>query len=201
MTGKYLRRYLICCFTFSILSFLVLPQEVSAQRGREGFGFRGQRDVSILLLSTRDIRRELDVSREQRRMVDALLTDIQAQKSRRSSSTTAEKLMRVVLREDQSKRLEQLRLQFEGPYAVDDETFSKEIQLTDEQRATVEDLRKKQLISDIKDLSDELGDEPVSKWRKQLGKPYPFAPEISLLREEYFKQRQFIERNPRRRRR
>ena len=159
-------------------------------------------DISLILISTGDVQRELDITPSQGELLEALGEDLGAQRrgrprGRRESSgernhrlELPERLFRVVLDEEQFERLVQIGLQFKGPYAIEDEEFAETMALSDEQIDAIRKARSKKRDLSAARIRDLLGDSKAEKWDSEMGKTFRFRGELRELRTIYFADRQ-----------
>ena len=165
---------------------------------------RGSEDVSLLLISSGDVQRELDITPAQGELLEAIGEDLSSQ--RRGSYSRAERtrraelpkrLFRVVLDEDQSDRLAQIGLQFKGPFAIEDDKFAEAVAISDDQLAAVRRARSKQVELSSARLRELVGNSAAEKWKSQLGENFNFRGRLGRLRSAYLVDRQRADRRRR----
>ena len=117
----------------------------------------------------------------------------------KQSKNTSEKLFRVLLDDSQFERLAQINLQFQGPYAVDSEQFTKEVSMSEEQITAVQKARTKKPDLGFDQIRELIGESTTKKWQELAGDTFPFRRGLGRFRMSYLVQRQRAE-NFRRRR-
>jgi hypothetical protein len=183
-------------------------EELAKQVDRLRWAPEDVREV-MLLLSPR-VRDELDLTREQTERIRRVGREV-AEKHRddirkaleaviRATSEDMKKELDEILKPQQSKRLEQLAIQFSGPRALVDREFREKLNLTDDQekklREIAEDFResagelprgddpeereeareKAQSLwrETVKKVAGVLTSEQKAKWKELAGEPFDF---------------------------
>jgi hypothetical protein len=150
-----------------VLILLALGTAATAQqpRGRRGDFGRAFGEGVVFLVGMHEVQRELQLSEEQRELLDDLRADLRTQvrvafrggsNSRRNGTTDSgedvrnrirdinqrgEELVMLVLEPDQAERLKQLRLQQEGTRAFDRPEVAKALRLTKDQLDQMREIR------------------------------------------------------------
>lgn len=179
-------------------------QRRRGQRGRRPRG--GQRvpfNPGQVLLSLPEVQRDLELSRQQTKLLEALENDVLSQMRSRtranaelSEEETSQqdevlvKLHRTILEDDQTKRFRQLMLQFEGLYAIENEDFAKKLKLTDEQRTKIRRVRRADNPINALDLVESIvADEQLDMWQESLGREFGFSDAVMEYRAYYLARR------------
>ncbi|MBS1724630.1 MAG: hypothetical protein JSS66_16935 [Armatimonadetes bacterium] len=160
------------------------PQGQGGQSGQRGFGMN--RGGSFGLLRNTDVQSELKLTDDQKKKLDDLAQsmrpsggqggqggqgggqgerpDFQAMQERMKK---AEEEVDKILKPDQAKRLEELRLQREGVAALARPEVAKELGLTDAQKKQMEDLQQKMMEK----MREAFGNQNGGQGRGQGGPP------------------------------
>lgn len=197
MTGPM--RLFVVLALFAMLPLFAMAQEDDGSRDRSSNSRRRRsEDISLLLISSGDVQRELDITPAQGELLEAIGEDLGAQGGRGRRGESAEdrryrtelprRLFQVVLDEDQSKRLAQIGFQFKGAFAIDDEQFAQAVSLNDEQIAVVKKARDEQPDIGYNRLQELLGSSTAQKWKTQMGKSFNFRGPLRQLRMAYLSQ-------------
>jgi hypothetical protein len=169
------------------------PQEVPAEAGRQlmetlGPGFMVFRDKVQEDLKVSDEQRQKLAKRLQNTVHDAMpffekLADKEPEEREKEVHSYRQKVqenlaafLEGALKDEQLKRLRQLELQQEGPFAlVARPDLGKELKITDEQR--------KQFMAVVQDLQKKI--EPLIKEAQSGGNPQEIRPKIMKIRREH----------------
>lgn len=181
---------------FVFAALLLFPATSSAQRP----GMFLFRNLDLLLISMESVQDELQLKPNQGELLEALGEDLRSQRtfrrrrrerSRPTPKTTEvsvpDKLVHVVLEEDQIKRLTELRFQFQGPYAIDDDGLLNDLQLSSEQLDAIREVREDESALSLSKLMELIGDEKAKIWRKSMGKRFRFDEELSSFRATFYR--------------
>ena len=145
------------------LMFLVASADAQPPRQRGPFGRRGPVSGLTYLTSLPEVQKEIGVSSEQAKLIDALLDDLREQRSvfrrgfGRSSEDeepgqdnrsrfqelyeNGEKLLATIFETEQAARLNQLRIQYEGVRALDRSEVAQALALSQTQRQAIQEIR------------------------------------------------------------
>ena len=169
--------------TILIYFLLVALPCATAQRPRNGRRnirelVRNDRHSLLTLASMPEIRKEVDLRKEQNELIDALLVDVRAQfrrsfegvnpfrdgiaGARKKVNAIAKRfdgLLEVVLEPAQHKRLKQLQLQREGLQALDRPDFQKQLEVQEAQLKEIQEL----LTEGRKRIEDAGGDRKAAE--------------------------------------
>ncbi len=175
---------------------------------------RGLLDISLILMSTGDVQRELDITASQGKLLEAFGEDLRAQRigrirnrQRRSAASSeqraelSKRIFRVLLEDDQFDRLTEISLQFLGPYAIEDEKFTQSVSLTDEQMDAIRSARKEDSKLGNAELEKLIGQTAAQKWMTELGDRFRFRGDLGTLQTEFLRERSRAESLSDRRRR
>lgn len=194
---------------FVLCVLLLCVSDGFGQRGR-GRGPRGRRPrgqqrlpfgPGQVLLSLPEIQNDLELSRQQTKLIEALEGDVLSQLRSRSfgnvrindreNSRQREvlaKLRRTIFEDDQASRFRQLILQFEGLYAIEDEEFAKKLQLTDAQRTRIRRVRRaSDPLNALERVESIIADEQLDLWQESLGREFDFSDAVMDYRVEYLR--------------
>lgn len=192
--------------TMILGTLLVCLLSVSICHGQTpGFRGRGSRmplGINLVLISLPEIQEELRVDSEQVKFLEALQQDLVTQmrnrtrslddEARRGRSEVAERIWKVLLSEEQAVRFEQVKLQFDGLYAIDRAEFAKELELTDQQQADIRRLRANGNPVEVTSVLDPiLSTEQLDKWKEKLGDTFSFDEDTLEFREAYHSRGRF----------
>jgi|GEM_PF-2350439 len=154
-------------------------------------------NLDLLLISTSTVQNELKITSGQGELLEALGEDLRSQPGfsppgrgpgpRRLAQDipNSDRIIRVLLEQEQNKRLSEVRFQFQGPFAIDHEEFSKKIKLSEEQLEAVREARTKKRILRHSQLVELIGEDKANTWRKSLGKRLSFGREFAAYRSKY----------------
>ena len=170
----------------------------SAQR----FGPPRTLDPNLILLSLPQVQRELEISHRQTELLEAVREDLIAQmrtrrrgrqgdqEDRAKLRDVTEKLSSVILEEKQARRLREVRRQFEGLYAVDNDSFAKHLNLSNKQITGIRRIRSADDEINALDLLDKVIDDgQLDKWQESLGKEFEFDEDLLEIRRFYLARR------------
>ena len=188
---------------------LLCASDGFGQRGRDrgprGRRPRGQQRLPFgpgqVLLSLPEIQNDLELSRQQTKLIEALEGDVLSQLRSRSlgnvrindreNSRQREvlaKLRRTIFEDNQASRFRQLILQFEGLYAIEDEEFAKKLQLTDAQRTRIRRVRRaSDPLNALERVESIIADEQLDLWQESLGREFDFSDAVMDYRVEYLR--------------
>ena len=177
------------CSTILIISiFAMLASSAFAQRGRS----RGRRqNLTITLVSLPNVHRELQISSEQDKLLEALRTDLSTQNRRREreseneSEQVASKLFASVLNKKQMSRMTEIRLQYEALRAFEDTALREKLKVTDDQRNTIRAIAREPQPDDFDPnevLEDILKKEQYKQWQAMAGEPFEFSERTNRMR-------------------
>jgi Spy/CpxP family protein refolding chaperone len=193
------------------LSSLALAQQPERPRrqGQPDFGFGGRmmgRNVGMMLLMREDVQRELNLSQTQKARLEQLrqemqqamqeLRDLPPEQRRERMQALRQKYdPATILNETQRKRLRELELQWQGPFALTDPEIAKQVGLTEEQQAKIRGIIQETFQSmrgqpgqpgermqefqkareqAEKRMLEVLTPAQREKWQQMLGKPFEF---------------------------
>jgi Spy/CpxP family protein refolding chaperone len=193
------------------LSNLALAQQSERPRrqGQPDFGFGGRmmgRNVGMMLLTREDVQKELNLSQTQKAKLEQLrqemqqamqqLRDLPPEQRRERMQELRQKYdPDTILNETQRKRLRELELQWQGPFALNDPEVAKQVGLTEEQRAKIRGIIQEAFQSvrgqpgqpgermqefqkareqAEKKILEVLTPAQREKWQQMLGKPFEF---------------------------
>ena len=112
------------------------------------------------------------------------------QEDRAKLRDVTEKLSSVILEEKQARRLREVRRQFEGLYAVDNDSFAKHLHLSNKQITGIRRIRSADDEINALDLLDKvIDDEQLDKWQESLGKEFEFDADLLEFRRFYLARR------------
>lgn len=159
------QRIIVPVLILLALGTAATAQQPRGRRGDFGFGRRAFGEGVVFLVGMREVQRELQLSEEQRELLDDLRADLRTQvrvafrggsDSGRNGTTDGgedvrnrirdinqrgEELVMLVLEPDQAERLKQLRLQQEGTRAFDRPEVAKALGLTKDQLDQMREIR------------------------------------------------------------
>jgi len=126
-----------------LVIFLSLVAAAIAQ-----FGMGQMLSSPFMCMSRPDIRKELKLTKDQNKQVDAIVKDVMASARNQSDPmggmrkmTEADKQILDLLDDNQKKRLGEIRIQMRGPAAILDEDVSKPLGLSEDQIKQAHDLQ------------------------------------------------------------
>lgn len=190
----------IGCLTCMLL--LIAPPAASlAQQEDDGASrFFQSNNLDLLLISTSIVQNDLEITPSQGELLEALGEDLRSQPgfsptpSRRGGRgrgrrgrgiPSSDRIIRVLLEKEQYKRLSEVRFQFQGPYAIDNEEFAKQVKLTSEQLEAIREARTNKRVLRHSQFVELIGEEKANAWRDSLGKRVPFRGQLTRYRSEY----------------
>jgi hypothetical protein len=168
------------------------PQEVPADAGRQLMEMLGP----VFMVFCDKVQKELKLSDEQKKKLEKRLQgtvqdtmqlfqkladkepeerdkELHAYRQKAQENLTA--FLQGLLQEDQSKRLRQVMLQREGPFALGHPDLAKELKITDEQR--------KQFLAVVQEMEKQI--QPLLKEVQSGGKPEEIGPKVMKIRKEH----------------
>jgi len=195
----------VAALTLGSLALAQQPERPRRQ-GQPDFGFGGRmmgRNVGMMLLMREDVQKELNLSQTQKAKLEQLrqemqqamqeLRDLPPEQRRERMQALRQKYdPATILNETQRKRLRELELQWQGPFALMDPEVAKQVGLTEEQQAKIRGIIQEAFQSvrgqpgermqefqkareqAEKKILEVLTPAQREKWQQMLGKPFEF---------------------------
>ena len=190
---------------FMLLNVVVLSATAEAQP-RRGFGGRGLPRGLNYLMAFSEIREHLSITDEQEKLFGGLILDQRAQQvtARRNPQSGPgpgrgeeirkrmqkitqqfDELLGVMLEPKQTKRLHEIKLQYDGVRALDRPNFVKELQLSEEQQKQIQEIRGdpprgRANAEQEAGILGLLTDEQKQNWDRMKGKIFVFPESLAL---------------------
>ncbi len=188
---------------------LAQQPERPRRQGQPDFGFGGRlmgRNVGMMLLMREDVQKELNLSQTQKAKLEQLRQEMQQamqelrnlppeQRRERMQALRQKYDPATILNETQRKRLRELELQWQGPFALTDPELAKQVGLNEEQQAKIRGIIQEAFQSvrgqpgqpgermqefqkareqAEKKILEVLTPAQREKWQQMLGKPFEF---------------------------